>query len=209
MNEEQANWSYAEDFLPEDHALLHARDVADELGCAPVFPGAGRMLTLLARLLGARAVVEIGTGAGVSTVYLLRGMDPSGVVTTIDREREHHQAAKQTLGEAGFGPERVRMIAGAALEVLPRLADATYDLVLVDARKKEYGDYVEHALRLLRPGGVMVLDNALWHGRVADPAQRDPDTSAIRSALKAVRENEDLVSALIPSGDGLLIAVKK
>lgn len=208
MNKEQASWSYAESFLAEDHAILRARDVADDLGCVPVLPGAARLLTVLARSMSARSVVEIGTGAGVSTVYLLRGMDPTGIVTTIDREREHHAAAKQTLTDAGFGPERVRFIAGQALEVLPRLADAAYDMVVVDARKSEYLEYLEHALRLLRPGGMVIFDNALWHNRVADPAQRDPETTAVRQTLKAVRDNESLISALVPAGDGLLIAVK-
>lgn len=207
MSDEQDSWAYAEAFVPEDRAILKARDVADQLGCVPVLPGAAHLLTILARSMSARAVVEIGTGAGISTAYLLRGMDPHGVVTTIDREREHHQAAKETLKECGFGPERVRMITGQALDVLPRLADSAYDLVLVDAKKSEYVEYFEHALRLLRPGGMVIFDNALWHHRVADPAQRDPETTAVRQMLKAVRDNEDVTCALVPAGDGLLIGI--
>jgi len=207
VTNDAANWAYAEDFISEDRALLTARDVADELGCVPVLPGAGRVLQVLARATHARAVVEIGTGAGVSAIYLLRGMDPAGVLTTIDIESEHHKAAKQSLAAAGIPPARVRMIAGRALDVLPRLTDHGYDLVLVDANKADYPAYLEHALRLLRPGGALILDNALWHGRVADPAQRDQETTAIRQTLKAVRDNEDLMPVLVPSGDGLLIAM--
>lgn len=203
-----ADWAYSEDFIPEDEALLRARDLAGELGCVPVFPGSGRMLTVLAAAIGARAVVEIGTGAGVSSTYLLRGMAPDGVLTTIDIEPEHHKAARQTLAAAGFEPARYRMIAGAALDVLPRLTDGAYDLVLVDAVKSEYPVYVEHAVRMLRPGGVMALDNALWHSKVADPAQRDHNTTAIRETLKQVRADERLTAALLPSGDGLLVAVR-
>ncbi len=208
MSTEAANWAYAEDFLEEDRVILEARDVADQLGCVPVLPGAARAIELLARAAGARSAVEIGTGAGVSTTYLLRGMGPAGVVTTIDVEPEHHKAARRTLTKAGFAPERARLITGRALDVLPRLTDGGYDIVLIDARKSEYPAYLEHALRLLRPGGLMLMDNALWHGRVPDPAQRDKDTTAVRETLKAVRENEELTIALLTAGDGLLAAVR-
>ena len=206
MSADAANWAYAEDFVPEDAVLLAARDAADQLGCVPVLPGAGRALQLFTAALGARTAVEIGTGAGVSLIYLLRGMAPDGVVTTIDVEAEHQKAAKSTLAAAGFAPERARMITGRALDVLPRLADSAYDLVLIDARKKEYPQYLEQALRLVRVGGLIAIDNALWHSRVADPAQRDPDTTAIRTTLKAVRENEALDPVLLNAGDGLLVA---
>lgn len=208
MSIEAANWAYAEDFIAEDRVILEARDVADELGCVPVLPGAGRAMEVLARTMRAATAVEIGTGAGVSTTYLLRGMAPTGVVTSIDVEPEHHKAARRTLTAAGFAPERARLITGRALDVLPRLTDAGYDIVFVDARKSEYPAYLAHALRLLRPGGLLLIDNALWHGRVADPAQRDQDTTAVRETLKAVREDERLTTALLTAGDGLLAAVK-
>ena len=102
----------------------------------------------------------------------------------------------------------MRLIPGAALEVIPRLTDGHYDLVFCDGDKQEYSDYLTEALRLLRPGGVVAFDNALWHDRVADPAQRDAETVAIRELGKAVQENESLVPALLPVGDGLLVAKK-
>ncbi|WP_062069593.1 O-methyltransferase [Demequina sediminicola] len=208
MSTEAANWAYSEDFLPEDRVLLTARDIADELGCIPVLPGAGQALQLLTQASGTRSAVEIGTGAGVSLVYLLRGMTQGGVVTTIDVEPEHHKAARKTLAAAGFTPERARMITGRALDVLPRLTDGGYDLVLIDARKVEYPQYLEQALRLVRIGGMIAIDNSLWHGRVPDPAQRDQETTAIRTTLKHIRENESLTTVLLPSGDGLLVAIR-
>jgi predicted O-methyltransferase YrrM len=208
MSADAANWAFAEDFVPEDTILLTARDAADHLGCVPVLPGAGRALQLFAAALGARTAVEIGTGAGVSLIYLLRGMADGGVVTTIDVEAEHQKAAKATLAAAGFAPEQARMITGRALDVLPRLADGAYDLILIDARKKEYPQYLEQALRLVRVGGLIAIDNALWHSRVPDPAQRDPDTTAVRTTLKAVKENEALEPVLLASGDGLLVAMR-
>ena len=137
----------------------------------------------------------MGTGAGVASVWLLRGMRPDGVLTSVDVEPEHQRAAREALTEAGIPANRVRLIAGRALEVLPRLTDGAYDLVFFDADKAEYPDYLEQALRLLRPGGVVAFDNALWHGKVADPAARDEETTAIRELGKAVREDERLVPA--------------
>jgi predicted O-methyltransferase YrrM len=204
----QASWAYAENFVGEDEVLTTARAKASELGCVPVLPGAGATLRLLAAASAARAVVEVGTGAGVGSVYLLRGMRPDGVLTTIDVEPEHHRAARETIGEAGIATNRVRLISGRALDVLPRLTDAAYDLVFCDADKKEYLGYLEQALRLLKPGGLVVFDNALWHDKVADPTQRDEETTAIRELGRTVREDEGLVSAMIASGDGLLAAVK-
>jgi predicted O-methyltransferase YrrM len=164
---------------------------------------------VLAAALAARAVVEVGTGAGVSGLYLLRGMPEDGVLTSIDIETEHQKAAREAFAEAGIAANRTRLISGPALEVLPRLTDGAYDLVLLDADKKEYAEYLEQALRLLRPGGVLAFDNALWHDRVADPAQRDETTTTIRELGKAVRDNPELVSAMLPVGDGLLTAVKR
>ena len=133
--------------------LTTARAKGAELGCVPGAPGRGAALAALAAAAGAKAVVEIGTGAGVGSLWLLRGMRPDGVLTTIDVEPEHHRAARETLAEAGIASNRVRLISGRALDVLPRLTDAAYDLVFCDADKKEYAGYLEQALRLLRPGG--------------------------------------------------------
>ena len=208
-NEALSNWEYCEGFVPEDEVLLDAREAAAELGCSPILPGSGAVLTVLARAVDAHAIAEIGTGVGVSSLYLVRGMNPSGVLTTIDIEPEHHRVARVTMKAAGVNTERVRMITGAALTIIPRLTDAGYDLVFVDAVKAEYPAYVDHAIRMLREGGVLAIDNSLWHSRVPDPAQRDHNTTAIRETLKAVKAREDLLSVLLPSGDGLLVAVRR
>jgi len=202
-----ATWAYAEGFVLEDEALIRARARARELGCPPVHQGTGALLTVLTSSLRARAVVEIGTGAGVSGLYLLRGMPEDGVLTSIDVEVENQRAARLAFTEAGIRTNRARFIPGRALDVLPRLADAAYDLVLVDAEKTEYDAYVEQAARLLRPGGILAVDNALWHNRVADPAQRDERTTLIRETNKAVRDHPRMRAALLPCGDGLLVAV--
>jgi predicted O-methyltransferase YrrM len=188
--------------------LTAARARAQEVGVAPIGTGGGAALRFLAAVTDARAVVEIGTGTGISGVWMLRGMRPDGVLTTVDTEAEHQRLAKQAFTEAGIAPQRVRLIPGAALDVLPRLTDGHYDLVFADGDKTEYPDYLTEALRLLKPGGVVAFDNALWHDRVADPAQRDAETVAIRELGRAVREHDSLLPLLLPVGDGLLVARK-
>ncbi|MFC6237445.1 O-methyltransferase [Longivirga aurantiaca] len=205
----RASWDYAEAYVAEDDLIAEARAKAEEVGCVPILAGAGATLRLLAALIDARHVVEIGTGTGVSGLWLLRGMREDGVLTSVDVEAEHQRHAREAFTAEGIPASRARLITGRALEVLPRLADAAYDLVLVDGDKQEYADYVEEAARLLRTGGVMAIDNSLWHDKVADPAQRDPDTIAIRGVLTALREDERWVVALLPVGDGLLTAVRR
>ncbi|WP_148613722.1 O-methyltransferase [Nocardioides rubriscoriae] len=203
------SWTFAETYVAEDHVLAAARERAVEVGVAAIGSGGGAALRFLASVLEARAVVEIGTGTGVSGLWLLRGMRPDGVLTTVDLEAEHQRLAREAFTEAGIAAQRVRTIPGSALDVLPRLTDAHYDIVFVDGDKTEYTAYLTEALRLLRPGGVVVFDNALWHDRVADPAQRDEETVAVRDLTRAVLEHEGLVPLLLPVGDGLLLAKKE
>jgi predicted O-methyltransferase YrrM len=204
-----ATWTYAEGFVVEDEVQIAARRRAEEVGVVPVGTGAGAALRVLAAAVAARSVVEVGTGTGVSGLWLLGGMRSDGVLTSVDIEAEHQRLAREAFSEAGVAHNRTRLITGAALDVLPRLADGGYDLVFCDGDKKEYTAYLEQALRLLRPGGLVAFDNALWHDRVPDPAQRDPETVAIRELGRAVREDETLVPALLPVGDGLLVAVRR
>lgn len=203
------SWAYAEDFVPEAEGVPLARARAEELGCTAVSPGTGAALRLLAATCAARSVAEVGTGTGVSALWLLDGMTPEGVLTTIDVEPEHLRAAREAFAAAGIRSTRTRPITGRALDVLPRLADAAYDLVLVDGDPAEAADYVEQAIRMLRPGGVLAIPGALWHDRVADPARRDEETVAMRELGKAVRDDERLVAALLSTGDGILAAVRR
>ncbi|MDP9432379.1 MAG: O-methyltransferase [Actinomycetota bacterium] len=204
----QASREYSDSYVPEDAAIAGARQRGTESGAPPIGPGAGAALRLLAAVLGARHMVEIGTGCGVSGLWLLRGMAPDGVLTSIDIEAERQRLARQSFLEAGFLAARFRLINGRALDVLSRLTDGAYDLVFCDGDKTEYADYFHEAMRLLRPGGLVVFDNALWHDRVADPSARDPETAVLRELGRSVRDDERLVPALLPVGDGLLVALK-
>jgi predicted O-methyltransferase YrrM len=203
------SWAFAEDFVEESDQAAEARQKARQLGVAPIGRGGASALTFLARMVRAKAVVEVGTGSGVSGLALFAGMQPDGVLTSVDIEAEHQQAARAAFLAVGIPTQRFRLIAGPALSVLPRLSDGGYDMVFIDADKVEYAEYVEQGLRLLRNGGVLAVDNALWHDRTADGSNIDKETEAIREALNAVKDNEDLVPALLPVGDGLLVAVKR
>ena len=204
MTDTVAGWLDA--WLPEEPVLQVARARAEEVGVPCLDGVSGSLLRLLTAASSARAVVELGTGAGVSALWLLGGMHPDGVLTTIDPEGEHQRLARQSLLEAGYGSGRVRLITGRALEVLPRLSDGAYDLVFCDALRSENTDYLAAALRLLRPGGLVAFAGALGAGRVADPGARDADTVALRELARQVREHERLTPALLPVGPGLLVA---
>ncbi|MCS6712441.1 O-methyltransferase [Brachybacterium sp. EF45031] len=210
-----ASWAWAEEFVDEStlfedtEVLARARERGSELGVAPVLPGAGAAMRLLAAAVGARSVVEVGTGAGVGSLYLLAGMAPEGVLTTIDTEVENQRAAREAFTEAGIRPARVRAIAGVAHEVVGRLTDHAYDLVAFPAEAQHAPELLQHAERLLRPGGALVITNALHHDRVADPADRDPATVRVRTLLRSVADSPALLPALLPTADGVLAAVRR
>ncbi|MFC8732273.1 O-methyltransferase [Luteimicrobium sp. NPDC057192] len=203
------SWTYCEEFVPEDEHQLRARELALELDRPTILPGAGSVLRLLAAALQARSVVEIGTGTGIGALWLLGGMPDDGVLTTIDPEVALQRAAKQILTGAGVRPSRLRAIAGRPADVLPRLADGAYDLVLVAGDVHGYPLAVEEGLRLLRPGGVLAVDAALARDKVANPARRDELTTLVRDVGRTVRDDDRLLPALLPSGDGLLLGVRR
>ena len=189
----------------EDDVLRRGRDRAAAGGMPPVSADSGAFLRLAARWVGAQAAVEIGSGAGYSGVWIARGLAPKGILTTIELDPEHQRLAKETYEEAGFSSQ-VRSILGRALDVLPRLTDGGYDLAFLDAVKVEYPEYLEHALRLVRPGGVILADNVLWSGRVADPKVTDPATQGLREYARLIASDDRLDSVILTIGDGLAVS---
>ncbi|MEE1620392.1 O-methyltransferase [Zafaria sp. Z1313] len=206
--DKQSSWSYTEALSVEDEVLMRARDRGHELGVSPVGSGTAALLRVLAAASGARTAVEIGSGVGVSGVSLLRGLSTQSVFTTIDIDVDHLNAAREAFQEAGIAANRTRTICGRARDVLPRLTDGAYDLVFIDADKTHLVDYVEHGVRLLRRGGMLLVNDALDEDRVPQPAVRQAGTVAARQAARLLREREDLSTATVPTGTGLLIAVK-
>lgn len=200
--------AHAEGSITEDAVLAAARERADDIGAGAVTPAVGALLSLLTRLSGGKAVVEVGTGAGVSGLWLLSGMREDGVLTTIDIEPEHQRMAKQAFSEGGIGPSRTRLISGRAQEVLTRLADHSYDLVFIDADPADQADFVIEGIRLLRSGGVIVVHRAALGGRAGDPSASDAEVTAVREAARLIAEDERFTPVLVPLGDGILAAAR-
>jgi predicted O-methyltransferase YrrM len=203
-----ASHEFAETFVPQSDGAEAARAEAASLGLECVSTGTAATLTFLAATIRARSVVEIGTGTGVASLALLAGMAADGVLTSIDAETDLQLRARHALAGVGVPTRRARLIAGQALEVLPKLTDGAYDLVFVDGDALEYVEYVAQAARLLRSGGLLVLNHALWEGRVAEAADDADEPLIIREALDAVRADEGFTPVLLPVGDGLLVAVR-
>jgi predicted O-methyltransferase YrrM len=163
---------------------------------------------MLASALGAKAIVEAGTGTGVSGLWLLSG-SAQAVLATIDTETENQMIAKRAFTEAKVAANRTRVIHGRAIDVMSNMADAAYDLVFLDADRDTLEEQLHEASRLLRPGGVVAIAHALWRDRVPDPAMRDDATAIYRDVLRFFSNNDDFVSVLSPVADGLLLASKR
>lgn len=197
----------------EDEPLLAARASAAEVGgTEPVAPATGAVLRFLAKAVAARSVVEIGTGCGSSGIWLLRGMRPGGVLTSVDTEPEYHRMARKAFSQAGFAPNQARLILGRASDVLPRLSDGAYDMVFCDADEASYPEYLSASLRLLRSGGVVIFDDVpvpAPHGAEAagmTPAGRA--AAGLRDLTDMVRADDRLVRLRLPVAGGLLAAIK-
>ena len=207
MADKELSWKFAEDFVVESPAILTARQHSLELGIDPVSAATGAQLAVLAAASSTHSILEVGTGAGVSGLWLLAGA-PDAVLTSIDIELDHQQHARTAFASGGVPANRIRLITGRAAEVLPRMNDGAYDLVFVDADEASVLDYVEHALRIARRGGLVLVAHALWRGRVADPARRDDTAEDFRALLTTIAESTAVISAVSTAGDGLLQLVK-
>ena len=162
----------------------------------------GGALRFLAAAIGARTVVEIGTGCGSSGIWLLRGMRPGSVLTSVDTEPEYHRMARKAFTQAGFAANQARLILGRALDVLPRLSDGAYDLVFCDADPVAYPEYLTASIRLLRAGGIGVFNDAL-------PRDAGPAEDGARELADMIRIDDRVVPLLLPIANGLLAVIKK
>jgi predicted O-methyltransferase YrrM len=169
----------------------------------------GATLAVLAAGVDARSVVSIGSGGGLAGLWLLRGMRADGVLTALDGDPEQLRAARTAFAEAGIPPGRTRMIFGTPAEVLPRLSAGAYDMVVCAGPPREYSEHIDALLELVRVGGTLACHGLLEGIRVADRTVRDPQTVAWREISRAIREDETLLSAVLPIGNGLLVATKR
>ncbi|WP_382304969.1 O-methyltransferase [Herbiconiux sp. UC225_62] len=207
MSSKESSWKYADDIVVESPQIIAARSHASEVGVESVSPAIGSQLAVIAAATAAKSIVEIGTGLGVSALWMLKGA-PEATITSIDTELEHQQVARAALLEAKVPANRIRLITGRAGDVLPRLNENSYDLVLVDADAASVIEYVEHALRLVRRGGTVLVPHALWKDKVADPVQRGDTVGDFRTLVTELSASEAVLVALSPAGDGLLQVTK-
>lgn len=204
VTDNDANMRFMRDATDTPLALTKAYKDAHELGITTVDPMIGTQIAVLAAAAAAENIIEIGTGAGVSGLWMLQGA-PGSTLTSIDTEPEHLAAARDAFATADVPASRVRLIRGQALDVLPRMNEASYDIVFIDADAEHILDYFAHALRLVRPGGLVLVPGIFSNGKVADPVARDAVTTSYRDLVETVLSAEASGTATItPVGGGLL-----
>jgi predicted O-methyltransferase YrrM len=199
--------SYAERYASEDYFMQVARRNGEEVGAYDPTPAVGNYIKFITKLLNAKSVVEIGTGSGVGGLWILQGINSDGVLTTIDSEREHSKLARTIFEEAGIPSTKFRIITGKSIEIIAKLADNSYEMVVIRSALNLL-DMVQESHRLLKPGGILIIDQALSNGKVVDPTQRDPESISRRDAIKVIKEDERWSSTVIPVGAGVLVANK-
>jgi O-methyltransferase len=197
----------------EDRLLAELRAETARLpeGRMQISPEQGALMGVLARLMGARQILEVGTFTGYSSMVLARALPPGGRITCCDHSTEWTAIARRYWEAAGL-LDRVELRIGDATETLSALASerpGSYDLVFIDADKENLLRYHELALKLARPGGALLYDNVLWSGQVADPTDQHESTLAVRALNSALATDERLELAMVPVGDGLTLAYKR
>ena len=201
--------------LDDDPALSAALEASDAAGLPKIAVSAqqGKFLSLLAAATGARRILEIGTLGGFSTIWLARGAGPDGRVTTLEYEPQHAEVARANIDRAGVG-DRVEVIVGAALETLPTVTGGPFDLVFIDADKENNAGYLEWAVKLTRPGSVIVVDNVIREGAILSEGSDDGVVQGTRRALEILGEHPKLDTAVLQTvgakhWDGFALALVK
>ena len=200
-------FAFSEGFPHEDFFMQQARSNGIEVGVEDPSAAVGGLLKFLVSLVRAKSVVEIGTGSGVSGLWIFQGLATDGVLTSIDTERENSGNARKVFEDSGISPQRFRLITGNIITVVGKLADKNYDIMIVRPADDLF-DVVQESYRLLGDHGLLVIDQALSGGKVADPTQRDYESISRRDAIRALKEDTRWSSTLLPVGAGVLIAAK-
>lgn len=196
-------------FAPEDDLLRSVRAEIQRRGWPEicVSPEEGRILQVWLRAVGAARVVEVGTLAGYSAIWIARALPSTGRLITIERQPDYAEAARGLLERGGFA-NRVEVRVGPALDVLGTLTgEASFDALFIDADKANYPRYLEWGLRHVRPGGLLLADNAYWSGRILEPDAGDADVRGIREYNRRVADEPRLLSVILPVRDGLAVSV--
>jgi len=201
--------------LREDPILTRLREETHRMGTVArmqISPEQGQLMALLVELLGAQKLLEVGTFTGYSALVCALALPPDGQLVACDKNGEWTKTAQRYWEEAGVA-DKINLHLGPAEDTLTELLAKgqanTYDLMFIDADKQNYARYYELGLQLVRPGGVILIDNVLWHGDVADPTITDPDTEAIRQLNAFIAQDTRVSISLIPIGDGLTLARRR
>jgi len=197
---------------PEVLGQLRAEAASHPYGGMQIAPEQGQFMALLVEIIGARKLLEIGVFTGYSSIRLALALPPEGRLTAMDISEEYTATARRYWELAGVA-DRIDLRLGPALDSLEAMvgsgAGDSYDLAFIDADKVNYDAYYEYALRLLRPGGLLLIDNVLWSGKVADPTVDDADTVAIRALNEKIHRDTRVSAVLLPLADGLTLARKR
>ena len=195
-------------FAAEDETLLALREAADRNGLPPIAisPDEGRLLQVLLTAIGARRVLEVGTLGGYSAIWMARALPAGGSLLSIELEPAHAEFARGFVSRAGLDGI-VDVHVGRALDVLPSLDGSAFDAIFLDADKEPLPTYLEWALRLVRPGGLIIADNALWGGRVLDQSVNDDATRAVREFNRRFATDPRITGIVVPTHDGVAIGI--
>lgn len=195
-------------FGAEDELLATLREEADRTGLPPIAISAdeGRLLQVLLTAIGARRVLEVGTLGGYSAICMARALPPDGKLLSLEIEERHATFARRYVDRAGLG-EQIEIRVGRALDVLPSLDGQRFDAMFLDADKEPLPTYFDWALRLVRPGGLIIGDNALWGGRVYAGESADARTRGVQEFNRRMASDPRVLSILVPTHDGVAVGV--
>ena len=198
--------AYMDRLLPQrDQVLSEIETLAASRGIPIVGPAVGRVLLLLTRLIDARHVFEMGSAVGYSTIWLARGTGEKGIVYYTDANEENARRAAGYFREAGVS-NQVRLLIGDAVNLIDTV-EGDFDLIFNDVDKDQYPEVFAKAYPRLRRGGILVSDNVLWYGRVAE-ANRDMETEAVREFNRLIYSTNDLFTIILPIRDGISVSLK-
>ena len=186
-------------------ARLRERTAPMEMANMQIGPDQGAFMATIVRLVGARRILEIGTFTGYSSTVMALAMPPDGRMVCCDVSREWTDIAREAWQEAGVA-DRIDLRLGPAVETVASLEDASFDIAFIDADKPSYDAYYEGCLRVVRPGGLIMIDNTLWSGKVADPSENDEQVTAIRALNEKIAGDERVDPVILAIGDGLTLA---
>ena len=205
-----ADWElinrFAHEYVMDSDDVEYLERASEDQGISSLSSVLGSVISHIAAASDARSIIEVGTGVGVTLMRLAEAC-PSAHITTIDKELDHHVTLRELLGEVDIDQKRLRLITERAQDVLPKMNEDSYDLVVIDLPGDQAEACYDDAVNLCRPGGSILVAGALAGGEVANPANRDDQVAAMRTLLRVIAEDDRVSHSLLPFAEGLAWAV--